>query len=285
MRKINLLIVFVLILFVAACSSDSDDPLTPDTSGGETTESYYPGNIGSSFTYNTDTALVNTNFSQVGTRVSTYERINNINSVDYILQKNISTIAGNSFETELNFRRSSNGLYINIDTSGFSSALDELLTDSLIASVVSEFEIDPEINILSLPLFDGKEWSAFKFNVVISFIGVRLPVTVLEVKAKYEGKENIIVPAVNNSVESEKIKYTLIFSLPDQENPINFTNPQNPINLISREFVGYGWYTKDIGLTKLEGSSFLINSINGNGFDLDDTTSVIRESLVSYDIK
>jgi hypothetical protein len=77
----------------------------------------------------------------------------------------------------------------------------------------------------------------------------------------------------------------LIFSLPDPENPINFTNPQNPINLISREFYGYGWYTKDVGLTKLEGSAFLINSINGNGIDLADTTAIVRETLVSYDLK
>ncbi|MAT58907.1 MAG: hypothetical protein CMF23_13115 [Ignavibacteriae bacterium] len=284
MNKIKIALLLIISLMLASCGG-SDDPVTPNPDDVSEITSYYPGNIGSTFTFNTDTALVNTNFSQVGTRVSTFESTVNKNSIEYILQKNISTIANNSIETELNFRRGENGLYIYIDTTGFSSALDELLTDSLIVSVVSGFEIDPEINIFSLPLFSGKEWSAFKFNVLINFLGVQIPITVIEVKGTYEGKESIVVPALNNSVESEKIKYTLIFSLPDPENPINFTNPQNPINLISREFYGYGWYTKDVGLTKLEGSAFLINSINGNGIDLADTTAIVRETLVSYDLK
>lgn len=285
MNKIKFIGFLFISIILVSCSSNSDSPTEPTNNNGVTADNYYPGNLGSSFTYNTDTALANSNYSQVGTRVSTYESTKTIGSVEYIVQKNISTIAGNSIETSLNFRRSSNGFYISIDTTGFSESLNELLTDSLVASVVSGFEIDPEMNALSLPLTSGKEWSAFKFNVIISFLGVQLPITVIEVKANYEGPESIVVPAIDGSSESEKIKYTLVISLPDPENPINFTNPQNPINLISREFYGYAWYTKDVGLTKLEGSAFLINSINGNGIDLADTTSLVKESLVSYDIK
>ena len=284
MKELRLILLLVLSIMLVGCGS-SDDPTTPDPDDGTTAVAYYPGNIGSSFTYNTDTALVNTNFSQVGTRVSTFDGTINIGPVEYIVQKNISTIAGNSFESMLNFRRTRSGLYLSIDTTGFSSALDEILTDSLVASVISGFEIDPELNALSLPLFDGKEWAAFKFNVVISFLGVNLPITVIEVNAKYMGKESIVIPALNDARESEKIQYTLIFSLPDRNNPINFTNPQNPINLISTEFSGYGWYTKDVGLTKLEGSALLINSISGNGIDLGDSASVVRETLVNYELK
>lgn len=193
-----------------------------------------------------------------------------------IVQENILNVMGNIVNSNLNFRRTNAGLYFLVDTMGINSLVNNI-PDSL--KNLFEFQIDSEINVFSTPLYVGKDWPGFKAIVILSSLG--LPFTLLEIKAYYEGEEDILVEALNEMKMSQKIRYEFILKIPDLSSPDITSVLNSPASIYN----AIGWFVKDIGMVKLEGNTILINSLSGGSINLSDTTGIAREVLTNFNLQ
>lgn len=266
----KLLIIITAFLLVYGCNDDENP-----TSGteGNGASAYYPGEAGSQFVFAIDTFDVATaSYFPLGTRTSTIVSGTNIGGTEYYLQRNVLQPAPSGEDPEIYFRRSDTGIYFYVDTLGLAEAILEI-DDSLAALI--DIVADPEIIVLSTPLEDGKLWDAYKLNLDIPSIGFTL--SIVELSASYEGVEYISTPATNGiATEAVKIKYEVILRIPD--------DPANLFAPVPRNYMGYGWYIQNVGLTMAEGNGVIVNALSGGEFNLDDTLSVYRETLTSYNI-
>ena len=99
--------------------------------------------------------------------------------------------------------------------------------------------------------------------------------TLVDVFAQAVSKDTITLNLQNGPIlkEAIKIKYTLLLT----KNP---TPPQ-----VLQTFNAEAWIIQDIGPAKWEGSGTLVNIITGLGIDFGDTTTVVKQSLIDYQIK
>lgn len=266
----KLLIAFLMFIFAIGFSSCSKDETTDPPDGSTTAVNYYPGNLGSTFNYKTDTLnTVSGSSATIGNRLSSFDRNETINGLQYIIQKNESTIGGLPYETEVGFRRSNTDISFAIDTSGLNSLIDSV-TSAL--GIQLEVTIDSEIVLFKYPFASGTTWDAF--NLTVGAIGLTVPI--VEVVARYEGKENLTTVPGMATAEAEKIKYTATIKLPTSLSDI--FNPPTEV------FEAYGWFVKDVGLAKVEGASIILDAISIGEIDLENTR-LARETLIEYSLK
>ena len=130
--------------------------------------------------------------------------------------------------------------------------------------------IDKELLAYSSPLQAGKSWPVFKINLTSPLV-----VTVVDVSALVVGKETITLNLASGQTNKEamKIKFTLTLRL----------NPFSP--RLAQTFTAYAWLIQDIGPAKWEGSGTIVNFFTGLGIDFADTTTVINQNLIDYQIK
>ncbi|MFH1196028.1 MAG: hypothetical protein V1720_09960 [bacterium] len=264
MRKI-LNTTFLLLLMIAALACSKEETTDPIT---ESAIDYYPGNLTSSFTYSTDTlSSTGGNAANVGSRVSTFDRNETINGIQYIIQKNASTVGGVPFNSEVGFRRTDTEINFAIDTAGIGGMIDSV---AAALGFQLDINIDSEIKVFSFPLFAGKTWDAFKLSVGL----IGMSINIIEVKSEYQGQESISV--LGGTSLAEKIKYTATVRMP--------TSVEDIVNPPTEIFTANGWFVKDVGLAKIEGSAIILQAISIGEIDLENTR-VVRETLTQYTIK
>ncbi len=124
------------------------------------------------------------------------------------------------------------------------------------------------MKILSFPVDVNKSWSVFNLSVVYSIFHI----PVLDVTGEYDGTESVTLHLNSGDVNKNavKIKYTLGLTIPNSNNSTYFA---------------YAWLVDGIGIVKWQGNATILNAFTGGGVDLSDTTSVITQSLVSYNAK
>ncbi|HEY6905974.1 MAG TPA: hypothetical protein VI230_00815, partial [Ignavibacteriaceae bacterium] len=128
--------------------------------------------------------------------------------------------------------------------------------------------LDKEMKVLSFPVTENKSWQVFKLS--IRYLIFNLPV--LTVDASYAGTESLTLHLTSGDVTKDavKIKFTLTVSVPE---------------VPSASYDAYAWLVDGIGIVKWQGNGTILNALSGGGIDLSDTTSVITQSLISYDVK
>ncbi len=272
MKKHHLIYIAFLFLFLLAACSESDSPTEPGENTGGGAALYYPGGVGSSFIYSKDTLdRSSANYVNIGQRTSSFQSSRNESGTSIFTQINRTVGTGSMDTSSVEFWRSNNGVYFLVDTSGFSEFLGEI-PDSI--SNLLTFTIDSQMNAFSAPLTSGKVWSAFKLNIGIPAFGISR--SLIEVSGAYKGQETVTVPPNNDSRTAERIDYTIKLSIPDESNILDTT---------SQYYSGKAWFVENVGLVKLEGNALLINTIGSGVIDLADSSSVIRETLTSYELK
>lgn len=267
---INVFIMIGLVIFVSC--DDESNPV--DNNFTASAKDYYPGSEGSEFNYLIDTVnTTNGTYTNVSSRYSYFSGSTTINGTEYMVQVN-ETTDGNSppIVTELNFRRTDTGIYLAVDTTGLSQLIPDTLYQELdLEPGDIELKADPEINIFSYPLVEGKSWTAFQLNIDAAGFEFSL----VEVKANYRGKEELMLEEYEGT-GAEKIKYTATITIP---------NPEDISNPFEQNYSGYGWYGKNIGLMKIEGNALALTALNQSDINLADSNRVIRQRLIDHELK
>lgn len=255
-------VMFLLIssaLILQACKKDDSNPASNQPT--LTAQRYYPGNVGSRFSY--------ANAQGNGIRNLTFTGTANINGTEYITQKSISFVGLDSVSATTNFRRTDNAVYFYVDTTGlmkfFPDSLRPLLT----------FNIDKEIIAFSTNLDQTKPWSAYRMDVKIAQLA---NVNIIDLTANYLGDENVTLNLTSGQVtkSAKKIRYDFKLSVP------NLNNLSSPN---TRTFNATAWFAEDIGIVKLEGNQSILGALGGGNINLADTTKTITQNITAYDIK
>lgn len=270
MKKNIVLSLSILIAFALISCSKSDNPAESETSVTVAAD-YYPGGVGSSYTYNS--TYKHNSSTDNGTRTSTYETKESKDNTEYTKQKNTSIFGNLQVESSLYFRTSDSGIYFYIDTTGFGSTIDSLKAAAGISLDVS-ITADPEINVFSAPLTANKTWHAYKLNLSISGL---FNIPLIDVTATYMGTEDISVAATNSTKSAEKIKYDLTLTLPEVKN--------GSITTSSSVFGANVWYVKGIGAVKLDGNGLILDALSSGVINFSDSTSTITQTLTSFQLK
>jgi hypothetical protein len=239
--------------------SESQEPTGPGM-----TENYFPNNDGTNYKYSY--LRIDSTGLNPGTRSTFYKGNADISGTPYKIQ--IDSLILNSVLQSVDstyFRTTSVGAYYYIDTTGFAASI----SDSSLIPLIPFVTIDKELLAYSFPLQTNKSWTVFKINLTSPVF-----VTIVDVSALVVGQEMIVLslPTGPTYKDAYKIKYTLTRRL----------NTQSPM---FQTFTANVWLVQDIGPAKWEGSGTLVNIITGLGIDFGDTTTVVKESLIDYQIK
>ncbi|MGE5682486.1 MAG: hypothetical protein ACM34K_16580 [Bacillota bacterium] len=247
-------------LFFQACKKDDSNPASNQQQTIDA-QRYYPGNVGSRFSY--------TNSPGNGIRNLTFTGTKSIGGVSYISQNSISYVGLDSLNATTYFRRTPDAVYFYIDTTGlmkfFPDSLKSLLT----------FNIDKEIIAFSSNLDKTKPWSAYKMDVKIANLA---NVNIIDLTANYLGDENMTLNLTSGQVTkaAKKIRYDFKLSVP------NLSNLSSPT---TRTFSANAWFAEDVGIVRLEGDASVLGALGGGNINLGDTTKVITQTITAYDIK
>lgn len=273
MKNLRALLYAIFIVLFVSCASDETPTENGEITGEVTARNYYPGGIGSSFNYRSDTLNIATGKS--GTTSTRRTEISDFTILgDTIFTQNTEVEFENLGvnNVELDFRRTDFGIYIQIDSIGIFDSLN--INDSL--NIVNiDFKIDDEFIALSYPFFPGKFWFAFLLQVSVQGSPFFPIVTI---KANYQGEEEIFVEAVSANRVAEKIKYTTDIVLPD-------LSDSTGTSVTTQEFITNAWYVKNIGLVRLEGSNIIQGILTGVISLPTNSTTMMIDELTSYEIK
>ncbi len=165
-----------------------------------------------------------------GTRDTKYENTDQRGGIYMLQVDSVSTIDSKNVYNSF-FRKTDAGIYYYLDTTGFSENLPPEYV-----SYIPYLKIDQEMLLFSTPLQDGKNWPVFKVNLEEG-----ITVTVVDVEAKFLGKENIALNLNSGTITREAAKIEYSFSL------------INPITQSRQTVTADGWFVADIGASKMGG--------------------------------
>ncbi len=255
MKKLSAgsILIIILALLINACSKDnSTNPPVQNNKG------YFPNNDGTKYTYSVE--KTDSNGTQTtGTRSTEYSGTEVKNGTTYQVQIDSLNISGFSDISLSYFRKTNDTLFYFLDTTGLSASIPDSLRNLI--------SLDAEMKVLSFPVTENKSWSVFKLSI---HYFITLPV--LTVDATYDGTESVTLHLTSGDLikDAVKIKYTLSLSVPN----VPFTT-----------YTAYAWLVDGIGIVKWQGNGTILNAFTGGGINLSDTTSIITQSLTSYDVK
>lgn len=251
---------FILLVAYNGCKKVSDS-----STGPVPTENYFPSKEGTNykFSYQRDSSGTVSN----GERTTYYKGTKSFQNTLYQIQ-----IDSLSLSTLVNvdssyFRNSVSGIYYFLDTTGLAASIE----DSTLLQFLPYLVVDKELLAYALPIQAGRAWTAFKIN--LNFTG--LPVTSLvDLSAAAVGKETISLNLLSGTVNKEamKIRFTLTLRI-------------NPLSNVTQTFTAYAWLVQDIGPAKWDGCGTIVNFFTGLGINFADTSVVVKQSLIDYQIK
>jgi hypothetical protein len=251
--KKSLIIILLLSLGAFLINSCSKNDSGSNGGNGEENKNYFPNTDGAYYKYNvnrTDSEGVQTS----GTRSVSYSGMKT--GTAYQRQIDTLTITGSviseSLVSESYFRKTDAGVYYFLDTTGLAGNIP-----ANYQQYISQLIIDPEMILLSTP--PPANWTVFKILLAAS--------SIINVNATNLGTESF-----NNGTFSGtalKIKYD-----------VNITIPFLPAQSLS----AFCWFLPEIGAAKWEGSATVINALSGGGIDFGDSTTVISQDLIYYDL-
>lgn len=262
MKKSIFVFAVSFILFAAynGCKKESDI-----STGPVPTENYFPSNEGTNykFSYQRDSSGIMSS----GIRTTYYKGTKTIQGTVYQIQID-SLISSLLLSVDSSyFRTSVSGVYYFLDTTGLAASIE----DSTLLLFLPYLVVDKELLAYSLPIQVGRAWTAFKIN--LNFPG--LPVTSLvDLSAAAVGKETISLNLSGGTVNKEavKIRFTLTLRI-------------NPLSTVTQTFTADAWLVQDIGPAKWDGCGTIVNFFTGLGINFADTSVVVRQSLIDYQIK
>lgn len=257
MLKILKQIVITITVLVILFSCTSNEPTAPQS--GQVHD-YFPNNDGTTYLF-TITESDSTGILQTGSRYVIYNSDTLLNGTSYKFQKD-SVIMGNEIgERIYNFRKSETGVFYFIDTSGFAAVLPDSLSGRM--------TITSEMQTLLLLLAEGSFWQVFKVTIALQPGITYAP---YRITASFVKTEKVLLHLINGdiNVAAQKIKYDLEYRL----------DPEEP----SQKFTAFSWVADKIGLIKMDGNAIVVNSILLGEVNLADSSKIVTQDLIDYNI-
>jgi hypothetical protein len=258
MRKIILrLVILSIALFIYSCSKDS--PTNTGGNGGAGS-SYFPNGDSTYYKYTVNTT--DTAGAEIeGTRTSRYNGTQPLEGTVYQVQYDTAVFQSQTTSSTAYFRKTDTGVFYFLDTTGLGASIPDSLEQYITT--------DSEVRALLFPLAAGSYWPVFKVTLHYG------PITFapVDVSASYAGTEDIPLNLVSGQITKSAIKIKYVLKL-----TFDFGAP-------SRNYEAYAWIVDGIGIVKWEGNATLLNGISGGGINFDDTTRVVSQSLIDYNVK
>ncbi len=259
MNSLFKLLSFILagLLFVYSCTEEN----STNPPGEENLPVYFPNSEGTFYKYEiiqTDTNGV----ASMGIRDVVYLEDTLINSTRYKLQidsiqTNLQLSVSSSY-----FRTTETGVFYFVDTTGFTNTLP----DSLQSSV----ELQDELRAYLFPLSEGTFWTVYRISIEVNeFLSFNL----VNITGKYISDETLILDISDGTQTINTKKVEIIFKLQTGAADSVITFNANT------------WLAEDIGIVKMEGSAIVLNLFSGGGLDLSDTSLIVTQNLIDYDVK
>jgi hypothetical protein len=245
-------ICYIILFFFAALlfsSCDSDDSVNGGN-GEEDNTNYFPNNEGAYYKYNitkTDSAG-----PVSGTRSVKYSGTSSITGIPYQRLIDSSAYSAVTVVSESYFRKTDAGVYYYLDTTGLAGNIPPQYQQ-----YISQLTIDPEMRLLASPL--QSSWPVFKILLATA--------SVISVQATNLGNESF-----NNgfvSGEAVKVGYDVSITIP---------------LLPAQTFSAFCWFLPDVGAARWTGNATALNALSGGGIDFDDSTTVVTQDLIYYDL-
>jgi len=259
MNSLFKLLSFILagLLFVYSCTEEN----STNPPGEENLPVYFPNSEGTFYKYEiiqTDTNGV----ASMGIRDVVYLEDTLINSTRYKLQidsiqTNLQLSVSSSY-----FRTTETGVFYFVDTTGFTNTLP----DSLQSSV----ELQDELRAYLFPLSEGTFWTVYRISIEVNeFLSFNL----VNITGKYISDETLILDISDGTQTINTKKVEIIFKLQTGAADSVITFNANT------------WLTEDIGIVKMEGSAVVLSLFSGGGLNLSDTSIIVTQNLIDYDVK
>jgi len=259
MNSLFKLLSFILagLLFVYSCTEEN----STNPPGEEDLPVYFPNSEGTFYKYEiiqTDTNGV----ASTGIRDVVYLEDTLINSTRYKLQidsiqTNLQLSVSSSY-----FRTTETGVFYFVDTTGFTNTLP----DSLQSSV----ELQDELRAYLFPLSEGTFWTVYRISIEVNeFLSFNL----VNITGKYISDETLILDISDGTQTINTKKVEIVFKLQTGAADSVITFNANT------------WLTEDIGIVKMEGSAVVLSLFSGGGLNLSDTSIIVTQNLIDYDVK
>ena len=245
------------LIFVYSCT-DENSTNPPDE---ENLPVYFPNSEGTFYKYEiiqTDTnGLIST-----GIRNVVYLEDTLINSTRYKLQIDSTQTNLQSSVSSSYFRTTETGVFYFVDTTGFTNTLP----DSLQSSV----ELQDELRAYLFPLSEGTFWTVYRISIEVNeFLSFNL----VNITGKYISDETLILDISDGTQTINTKKVEIVFKLQTGAADSVITFNANT------------WLTEDIGIVKMEGSAVVLSLFSGGGLNLSDTSIIVTQNLIDYDVK
>ncbi len=228
-KRFPALLFLLILFFISGCK---EAPTIPPE---ETFPDYFPLSAGNYFVYNVD-SLTNTGPVRIGTHISRVVFTDTINRIPYLLRTDTLFTASYSLTGQNRIRKTDNGVYMFVDTTGLTAFIPDSLRSFL--------SIDREANILSKPYYPGREWSGYSFLI--------LNVPIISLRCILE-ENTITSQLLNGSVQQvrmQKLRYVLTLQNPDTSaSPLQYS-----------AVVSYG---ENIGIMNIEGDAEILTLLLG----------------------
>ena len=245
------------LIFVYSCT-DENSTNAPDE---ENLPVYFPDSEGTFYKYEiiqTDTnGLIST-----GIRNVVYLEDTLINSTRYKLQIDSTQTNLQSSVSSSYFRTTETGVFYFVDTTGFINTL----CDSLQSSI----ELQNEMRAYLFPLSEGTFWTVYRISIEVNeFLSFNL----VNITGKYISDATLILDISDGTQTINTKKVEIVFKLQTGAADSVITFNANT------------WLTEDIGIVKMEGSAVVLSLFSGGGLNLSDTSIIVTQNLIDYDVK
>jgi len=257
MLKILKQIVITITVFVIVLSCTSNEPTAPPS--GQDPD-YFPNSDGTNYLF-AITESDSTGILRTGSRYVFYNGDTLIKGTSYKFQKDSVKMGTEIGERIYNFRKSENGVFYFIDTSGFAAVLPDTLRNRM--------TITSEMQTLLLLLAEGSFWQVFKVTIALQPGITYAP---YRITANFVNEEDVLLHLVSGdlNITAQKIKYDLEYRI----------DPEEP----SQKFTAFSWVADKIGIIKLEGNAIVINTILVGEVNLADSSKIVTQDLIDYNI-
>lgn len=245
----------VLFSFNFCTSDNSTNPLEQNL------KNYYPGQKGTSYKYEfkqeDSNGIINT-----GTLFVTYGDEIYVDTVKYREQKDSIDDGTTITENISYFRKTDTGIFYFIDTTDFLNLVPD--------SIKNLISTQNEIRLLLNPLVSGSFWPVFRVTINLQ-PGVNF--SPIDINGYFIAQENLVLNLENEVIEvlAEKVKYDL--------------KVVTDLNQTVQRFSAHAWFADDIGMVKMQGNSVITNILLSGEINFDDTTTIITQDLIDYDIR
>jgi hypothetical protein len=252
MKSVIYTVLTLLMVVVIAGCKDDDNVVNPPVFEGQ---GYFPAGNGTYYKYNTmeSSPAGETN----GTRSTTYSGTQG----SYQIQIDTSVTESGIFVSTSLFRKTNDGVFYFVDTAGLSLNIPDSLHQYL--------TIDQELRAIKFEFTNGSNWPVFLMQLNYG------PITFapVDVTAYYSGREPVTLNLTTGERTETAVKLRYVLTL------------KRDISGAASTFEAFCWLVEDIGIVKWEGNATVLNGISGGGIDFDDTTKVVTQNLIQFDVK